>query len=456
MAHAPMAHGPSSYLPPSPRGAQNCASHAHACYTDPLAVTACGCTIPTEAPRAVTHQARARSLARSLAPAHACIYTRAHGRCLNVGRALVALAHRDDVVDLEDHAYALSRKGDGTRVHEQRLNHVLLRHVRDAVAPHVDTGVRVALSVLLAELGHDVNRVEARVLRESERHDLESLGVRAYAVGLHASLLLRPFAQLESQLGLRHAAARNQEALLDQRAHHAERVVDRAVRLVERQFVGTAHQNGAGAARVGDARDLDHALGAARHGHLVAQLGRSELVSGERVDVRDRHTVERARDEVDVVALDVGDDHDAHLREEVEAQVVVRVAEDRLLDQDHRAASLLDLLAQTENVFTLFPQDAVHRRVIAHHHIVLHITLGRRQTKLDETNLGVLDVGRAARRLLRPLIEHETVDELCVIDGATDLFDNLNVVQVHVSGGVSIDHTEHGVDGYRADGVRVL
>jgi len=53
-----------------------------------------------------------------------------------------------------------------------------------------------------------------------------------------------------------------------------------------------------------------------------------------------------------------------YLGEEVETKVVVRVAEDRLLDEHHVAARLLNLLAEAENVLALLPQDAVHGCVV--------------------------------------------------------------------------------------------
>lgn len=68
---------------------------------------------------------------------------------------------------------------------------------------------------------------------------------------------------------------------------------------------------------------------------------------------RDRQASESSRDEINVVALDVGDHHDAHLGQEMERKVVVRVSEDGLLDQQHGAAGLLDLLAQPKDVLAL-------------------------------------------------------------------------------------------------------
>jgi len=64
-----------------------------------------------------------------------------------------------------------------------------------------------------------------------------------------------------------------------------------------------------------------------------------------------------------------------NLGEEVQAQVVVSVAQDGLLNQEHVAAGFLDLLADAQDVLPLFPQDAIHGRVVGHHHVVLHVAL---------------------------------------------------------------------------------
>ena len=62
-------------------------------------------------------------------------------------------------------------------------------------------------------------------------------------------------------------------------------------------------------------------------------------------------------DELDVLPLDVLDDEDLHLREEVERELVDGVAQDRLLDQQHVAARLGDLLAHVENVLALLRRE---------------------------------------------------------------------------------------------------
>ena len=78
-------------------------------------------------------------------------------------------------------------------------------------------------------------------------------------------------------------------------------------------------------------------------------------------------------DELNVLSLNVFDDHDLHLREEVERHLVDGVAEDGLLDEHDVAAGLLDRLAQVEDVRPLLAQCPVHLRVVADDHLVLHL-----------------------------------------------------------------------------------
>lgn len=69
----------------------------------------------------------------------------------------------------------------------------------------------------------------------------------------------------------------------------------------------------------------------------------------------------------------------------MQTQVVVGVAQDGLLDEKHVAASLLDLLAQIEDVLALLTKNAIHGSVVWHHHIVLHVALNTAQRSYLET-----------------------------------------------------------------------
>src|SRR3989442_11988897 len=82
----------------------------------------------------------------------------------------------DDVVDPKHHDRSVRRRGDCLTPDPDRLDHVLLPHVGDLAAEDVDPRGLVPLLVLLAQLDQDVNWVQACVLREGARDDLD--GVR--------------------------------------------------------------------------------------------------------------------------------------------------------------------------------------------------------------------------------------------------------------------------------------
>ena len=78
-------------------------------------------------------------------------------------------------------------------------------------------------------------------------------------------------------------------------------------------------------------------------------------------------------DELDLVALNVLDDHDLELGQKVQRELVDGVAQDGLLDQQDVAARLLDLLGQLQDVLALLLQDAVHLLVVVHDNLRLHL-----------------------------------------------------------------------------------
>ena len=83
----------------------------------------------------------------------------------------------------------------------------------------------------------------------------------------------------------------------------------------------------------------------------------------------DREASDRLGDEVDVVSLDVLEDHDLHLGKEVERLFAHSVTEDALLNQQHVAARLLDLLAQLQDVVTLLLDHTVNLLVVLDRHL---------------------------------------------------------------------------------------
>mmetsp|Transcript_33852 Transcript_33852/g.74291 ORF Transcript_33852/g.74291 Transcript_33852/m.74291 type:complete len:275 (+) Transcript_33852:605-1429(+) len=268
------------------------------------------------------------------------------------------LSRDDNVVNLEYEADALGGEADGGGVDEERHEHVLFEDVGDAPLAHVDARRRLARRVPVAQIRHHLDGVEAGVLGERVRHHLHGLGKGLDAVGVRARQRIGPLGQLVRKLHLGSAAAGREEALLHEAAQHAERVVQRARALLQDQVVRRLAQDGHRLAAVWHACHLDHL--AVAGGHLLDHVGLAQLLSVQRVGVGDGHTAARLADELNVVALNVLDHQDLHLGQKVERELVHRVAQDGLLDEDDVCAALLDLLAQVEDVLALLFEDAVH------------------------------------------------------------------------------------------------
>lgn len=86
------------------------------------------------------------------------------------------LAHGHDVVDLHEHAHVLRGQRERAGGDQQRLHHVCLQHVGHAALLHVQASVLLALGVQVAQLGHDLDGVQAGVLGQRVGNDLRGRG----------------------------------------------------------------------------------------------------------------------------------------------------------------------------------------------------------------------------------------------------------------------------------------
>ena len=144
----------------------------------------------------------------------------------------------------------------------------------------------------------------ASVLGERERDCLQCLSESLDAVGMHALKRHRPLREVPGDGRLRRPATRNDEALLHQRAHHAQRVVHRAISLGQNELVRAAEQNSLRPPRVRHTGELhDLRMPRAAHGHLLNKLSRSQALRRKLVNVRHGGAAERAAAELDVVTF---------------------------------------------------------------------------------------------------------------------------------------------------------
>mmetsp|Transcript_30154 Transcript_30154/g.88179 ORF Transcript_30154/g.88179 Transcript_30154/m.88179 type:complete len:417 (+) Transcript_30154:3697-4947(+) len=387
-----------------------------------------------------------------LARLRLCIRITVHRR-----RLLSKTNHQ--IINLEDQGAGLGGQVDGARRHQQRLQHIQVVHIAHHALLHIDPRPLDTLGGVHApQLRHDLDGLHPGILRQREGHHLERFGEGLDAVRVHPRHPHGGILEAEAGLDLRRAAAGDEGALLDEAPHDALRVVDGAVGLLEDQVVRAAEEDRHGPAGILDAGELDDLVAAAGHDDVADVLGGPELVGRHGIGVGDGRAAEGAADELDVRPLDVGDDQDAHLGQEVEAELVVGVAEDGLLDENDVGAGLLDLLALAEDVLALVAEDAVHGGVVGNDDVVVHVGLGGREAELEEGDLGVGNLRRPAGGLGAALGEDEAVDQLGVVDGPAHLLDHPDVAQVDVGRrrGVVPEQAEDGVDGDGGQEVGVL
>ena len=117
----------------------------------------------------------------------------------------------------------------------------------------------------------------------------------------------------------------------------------------------------------------------------------------------------------------------------MEGEIIDGISEDGFLDHDNIGTGFLDLLDETSNISSFFLQDSVHGIVIVDDNVVFNISLGGGQAELDQSDLGLLNLG-GTTSLVGDLIvgEDETINEFRVIDSTTLLSDNLNVIKINI------------------------
>ena len=138
-------------------------------------------------------------------------------------------------------------------------------------------------------------------------------------------------------------------------------------------------------------------------------------------------------DEWNIFSLDILDEHDVLLCQEMESKVIGCVSHDRLLEKDDIDASLDDGLDQLCNIFSLFLQDSVHSSVVLNDDVVFHGCFWGGKVELAESDSWVFQAGWTASNTGDSSVwKDDTFEQLAVIDGTTDLLDDLNVSEVNV------------------------
>jgi hypothetical protein len=75
-----------------------------------------------------------------------------------------------------------------------------------------------------------------------------------------------------------------------------------------------------------------------------------------------------------------------------------------------------------------------------------HVWFGSAQLELNETNLGLFHPCWTPSRDDDVLVQDDTLHELSVFNSSADLFDNTDISQIDIRGGLS-DKTTDGLDG---------
>src|SRR5881409_1848019 len=181
----------------------------------------------------------------------------------------------DDVVNPKHHDRGVRRRGDCLTPDPDRLDHVLFLHIGDLAAEDVDPRGLVPLLVLLAQLDQDVNRVQARVLREGPRDDLDGVRKRLDGDLLAPANGRREVAQGQGDLHRTRTAARDNLAVLDRDRDDARRVLERPLELID-YMLGSPTQEDRDRLRVLAARHERHLVIADLF--LVGELGEAQVV----------------------------------------------------------------------------------------------------------------------------------------------------------------------------------
>lgn len=187
-----------------------------------------------------------------------------------------ALLVADGLVDAQDQAAGLGGGLQGVDLDQGGLPHEALQHVGGALVLEVDAGPGVALAVLDAQLVEDVGGVEAGVVAQLARDNLQRLGKRLDdGLLLVRDVLVGVVVQVRRDLHLDGAAAADNRPVLDGALDNHDGVVQRALHLGN-ELLGAAAQHQR--ARLGLGAALEEVVALAANLALLKGLARAQVL----------------------------------------------------------------------------------------------------------------------------------------------------------------------------------
>jgi len=123
----------------------------------------------------------------------------------------------------------------------------------------------------------------------------------------------------------------NKGSLLDEGTDNTEGIMEGSVSFVEDETVGTSQKEGDSLSLVGASSDLNDLGLTTTGGNFVDEVGSSELLGLELVNVSNGGGVDSSGDEINLVSVNILDNHDVLLGEEMEGKVGDGLAEHAFL-----------------------------------------------------------------------------------------------------------------------------
>mmetsp|Transcript_6829 Transcript_6829/g.27919 ORF Transcript_6829/g.27919 Transcript_6829/m.27919 type:complete len:430 (+) Transcript_6829:71-1360(+) len=335
----------------------------------------------------------------------------------------VVRGHPGEVVYTQDGDRRLRGELNGLDLRHGRLEHALLEIVANDAVHQVEPVPREVLLARLVlrgvmvrpQLGHQVSSILRRV-------DCQRLGDHQQRLGelRNGQLLARTqrggqLLEVNRERRLNTTAANAHCVRLERALDDAERIVERAVHLVEHKVVCTAQQHAGGAVCLAA---LEHEHHVIRHVHLLHDLALAKSLRREGliallVSERQQHLRARRLGDAAQILLGhaPGRDH-ASLHEVLERQVI-----DALGAQHNVRTRSDDFLDAVAGDGGLTLADALELARIRHQHLHTHSHLGLAKVHVQARNLAALHARGHALRRARD-VERVAIDNPALADRA--------------------------------------